>query len=259
MSIRVDSQPLLVDSVVVGNTGLGVLAESVPGTGTDGPGYLYNCLSFPEDSGKEVRGEIITFPAGVLTANEDSGFRYDPPSDGERVALVQVYADGVAIGAPISVFLNVGSASKTTIVKALTALSSVRKGVATTRDTQSNINSLVVNGRHLLQSVHLYFGVSLQSKTNVRERLDRRLTLSSSIRVPVKQASSFSSHIYRSIQTNIALSLDVTGRAVVRAKISSQIDGDSIFQISPGRYFQVLESPSVFEVLPVANFFDVID
>ena len=112
MSIRVDSSSLITGAVVVGDPGLGVLAELVPSTGEHGAGYLYASLEFPADTGKEVRGLITTWPTlGTLTAFEDSSFEYDGPTDS---FAFQMYVDGVAVGTPQTVTVTVGAATSVT-------------------------------------------------------------------------------------------------------------------------------------------------
>lgn len=109
MSIRVDSSPLIANSLIVGDSGHGVLAEEVPSSGDSGAGYIYNDLSLPADNGKEVRGEITTWPSsGTLTAYEDSSFTFSAP-DGSYYFEYQLYVDGVATGSPARVDLVVGS------------------------------------------------------------------------------------------------------------------------------------------------------
>lgn len=107
MSIRVDTSPLIAAAVVVGVPSLGVLAEHTPDTGEHGPGYAWTSLEFPGDAGKEVRGEIVTWPAGgALIAYEDTSFEYD----GESGTFAwQLYVDGGAIGGPQTVILTVGT------------------------------------------------------------------------------------------------------------------------------------------------------
>ena len=98
MSIRVDTSTLIAGALVVGNPGLGVLAEQVPSSGTHGAGFLYPSLQFPLDTGKEVRGFITTWPTlGTLTVYEDSSFEYVGDSD---TFAFQMYVDGVAVGTP---------------------------------------------------------------------------------------------------------------------------------------------------------------
>ena len=107
MSIRVDSSSLIAGAVVVGDPGLGVLAEAVPSTGEHGAGYLYDSLEFPADNGKEVRGFITRWPTlGTLVAYEDSGFEYDGASDSFEF---QMYVDGLPVGAPQTVTLVIGA------------------------------------------------------------------------------------------------------------------------------------------------------
>ena len=106
MSIRVDTSPLISGAVVVGDPGLGVLAEHVPSTGEHGAGFLYASLAFPDDNGKEVRGFIARWPTlGTLVAYEDSSFEYTGPSDSFEF---QMYVDGLPVGTPQTVTLVVG-------------------------------------------------------------------------------------------------------------------------------------------------------
>ncbi len=56
---------------------VGVLGSTVPSTGDDGPGYLYNDLVLPEDNSNYVRGFVTTFPtSGTFLPNDDSSFTY---------------------------------------------------------------------------------------------------------------------------------------------------------------------------------------
>ena len=106
MSIRVDTSPLIAGALVVGNPGLGVLAEQVPSSGTHGAGFLYPSLQFPLDTGKEVRGFITRWPAlGTLVAYEDSSFEYTGPDDSFEF---QMYVDGLPVGTPQTVTLVIG-------------------------------------------------------------------------------------------------------------------------------------------------------
>ena len=109
MSTRVDSSSLIAGAVVVGDPGLGVLAELVPSTGEHGAGYLYDSLEFPADTGKEVRGLITTWPTlGTLTAFEDSSFEYDGVSD---AFAFQMYVNGQPVGTPQTVTVTVGASA----------------------------------------------------------------------------------------------------------------------------------------------------
>lgn len=95
MSIRVDDTQLIAGAIVVGDPGLGVLAQDVPSTGDAGAGYAYAYLSLPADNGREVRGLIVTPPsAGTLTAYEDTSFVFEAP-DGEYTFDWRLFVDGV--------------------------------------------------------------------------------------------------------------------------------------------------------------------
>lgn len=109
MSLRVDTSSLIPGSLVCGDSGHGVLAEMIPSGGDSGPGYAYDALLFPADNGKEVRGRIVSWPlAGTLTAYEDTSFTFYGP-DGDYSFAYQLYLDGVAVGTPAVVTLNVGA------------------------------------------------------------------------------------------------------------------------------------------------------
>lgn len=106
MSIRIDSSPLIAGAVVVGQHGLGVLAENIPSTGESGAGYAHASLEFPGDSSKEIRGLITTWPTlGTLTVFEDTSFEYAGSSD---TFAFQLYVDGGAVGTPQTVTLTIG-------------------------------------------------------------------------------------------------------------------------------------------------------
>lgn len=98
-SIRVDTSSLISGAVVVSNSaGFGVLAQDVPVSGANGPGIAYSSLSFPADTGKEVRIALTAWPAtGTLIIYEDTSFEYDGPSFS---TTYQLYLDGVAVGSP---------------------------------------------------------------------------------------------------------------------------------------------------------------
>lgn len=88
-----------------GAGGLGVPGASVPSTGANGPGYLYNDLSLPADNAVEVRGLIETFPVGLtsFTVFEDSSFTALGP-DNTYSFTYRLYDDGVDRGTAISSF-----------------------------------------------------------------------------------------------------------------------------------------------------------
>lgn len=98
-SIRVDTSSLIPGAVVVSNSaGFGVLAQDVPASGANGPGIAYSSLSFPADTGKEVRIALTSWPtSGTLIIYEDTSFEYDGPSFS---TTYQLYLDGVAVGSP---------------------------------------------------------------------------------------------------------------------------------------------------------------
>lgn len=108
MSLRIDSSEYF-SGLVIGETGLGVLAENVPSTGDSGASFLYNDISLPADSGKEIRGEIMTQPSsGFLVAYEDGSFEFSGAPDGTYTFTYRLFIDGVSSG-DYTVTLAVGT------------------------------------------------------------------------------------------------------------------------------------------------------
>lgn len=113
MSIRVDTVSWIPGAIVVGNRGLGVLADDLPSEGDSGDSYLFNDVTLPEDSGKEICGRIITRPsAGTLYAYEDGSFEFSDAPDGICSFQYQLYVDGAASGTG-TVSLQVGASTVT--------------------------------------------------------------------------------------------------------------------------------------------------
>lgn len=75
MTIYVGTTDLQQNKItVVTYDGLGVLAEEVPASGTHGAAYAYPSLSFPDDTGKEIRGEIVSDPVVIAGVGQISSF-----------------------------------------------------------------------------------------------------------------------------------------------------------------------------------------
>lgn len=108
--IRVDTSSLVPGAVVVSKSaGFGVLAQDVPASGANGPGIAYSSLSFPADTGKEVRIALTSWPSsGTLILYEDTSFEYDGPSFSTNY---QLYLDGVAVGTPQVFSVNISATS----------------------------------------------------------------------------------------------------------------------------------------------------
>lgn len=86
INFSMDGAPLLVEAGSYDYTGydigmeLYVLAENVPSTGQDGPGFMYPELVFPDDNGKKVAYTITKLPSGgTFSPNLDSSFTFDGP------------------------------------------------------------------------------------------------------------------------------------------------------------------------------------
>jgi hypothetical protein len=107
---RVDSGNWITGKTVVGQRGLGILAQNIPSTGTNGAPPIYNDLSFPADNDKEVRWEIVTPPAsGTFFAYEDGSFTYLGPTN---TLTYKLWVAGQDMG-NATVSLSVGTVDST--------------------------------------------------------------------------------------------------------------------------------------------------
>lgn len=110
MSLRIDTTEWIAGALVIGETGLGVLAQNIPATGDYGAGFAFGDLVFPADTGKEVCGRVTSFPAaGKLFAYEDTSFYFIDAPDGAYSFAYTLYEDGVSQGSA-TVSLIVGGA-----------------------------------------------------------------------------------------------------------------------------------------------------
>ncbi len=88
--------PLLAGYHHSGDRGLGLLAETFPGTGTNGPSIPFPSLTFPADNGKEIMIRIDLVPPLLTTFDVDELGRVTaegPP--GIHQGLFTGWADGV--------------------------------------------------------------------------------------------------------------------------------------------------------------------
>ena len=121
MSLRIDTAEWIPGALLIGEAGLGVLAEHIPSDGDDGGSYLYNDISLPADAGKEICGRITTWPsAGTLFAYENGAFEFSGAPDGDYAFTYQLYVDGVASGAG-TVSLKVGAPAASAAIAATAA------------------------------------------------------------------------------------------------------------------------------------------
>ena len=102
-SVRVDTVPWIPGFCIVGNTGLGVIASTVPTGGANGPPFGYGDLQAP-DLSQEVRWLIRTWPsAGTLTPAEDGSFVFDGAPPGTYSFYVDAYLAGKFVGTKLVV------------------------------------------------------------------------------------------------------------------------------------------------------------
>lgn len=82
---------LIASKTLLGVNSLGVLGETVPLTGDDGPALMANDTFAPTD---EVRAYLTSVPPGVFVADEDSSFVYTGPGG---TGTYEFYRNGVLI------------------------------------------------------------------------------------------------------------------------------------------------------------------
>ena len=113
MSLRIDTAELIAGSLVIGNTGLGVLGSAVPSLGLSGAGYLFNDLNLPAENNDEFYGVLLTTPvAGSFYAWEDSSFSLASAPDGTYTFTYRGFKNGVTYGTGTgTVTVGAGSAS----------------------------------------------------------------------------------------------------------------------------------------------------
>lgn len=108
-SLRIDTSEWIASSLILGETGLGVLGSDIPSTGEDGASILYNDITLPADADKEIRALKLTDPSdGDLFIYEDGSFSFINAVDGVYTFTYQLYVDGVSTGSPATVTLTVG-------------------------------------------------------------------------------------------------------------------------------------------------------
>ena len=114
MSWVSDSAPLIagawLSSAYVGHGITGAAMRATTGTGTHGPGYLYNDWDSAADDAKEFRGLLLTAPAaGTFTAWEDGSFTLSGAPDGVYTFDYRLFVDGADLGVA-TVTITIGAA-----------------------------------------------------------------------------------------------------------------------------------------------------
>ena len=98
-SLRIDTTEIIPNSLVIGETGHGMLGAAVPSAGTSGPAFAYDSVILqPGYVGKEYRATLDSIPFGLtMVAFEDSSFTATAPN-GAYIVPWTLYEDGVAVG-----------------------------------------------------------------------------------------------------------------------------------------------------------------
>lgn len=112
---RIGNGNWVAGKTVIGQRGLGILAENIPNTGTNGTSPLYDSLQFPADIGAEVRWVLISPPTlgGTLVMGESGEMQYVGPPDS---FTWQGQRNGVSVGNASVSFVGSGGASSVSSV-----------------------------------------------------------------------------------------------------------------------------------------------
>lgn len=166
MSVRIDTSEWIANSLIIGNTGLGVLGSAIPSSGDSGPGFVYNDLSFPDDANKEICGRITSWPsAGTLVVYEDTSFEFSGAPEGRYTFVYQLYVDGVATGFPVEVTIIIGATTHTA-TGSLTALYAELSGVSVRR-AKHTVSGVLVSSGASIQGVSARSGVTYHTASGV--------------------------------------------------------------------------------------------
>lgn len=128
MTLRIDTSEFFSSSLVIGNTGLGVLGTSVSNTG-----FAYPRLSFPADNSEEIRVSITStsVPAGALFVNENGSYSIAGGTPaGNYTVDYSIYKTGVLFGS-FSDPIPFGSEALTNVTTETPATSIFATGTAT--------------------------------------------------------------------------------------------------------------------------------
>lgn len=108
--------PLVAGKIAVRECyGNGVRGDALPAGSVDGlhPSYLYLCADLPADNAVEFRGVMLgyTIPEPFFEWYDDGSFRVlSGCPQGAYTFTFQLYADGVAVGSPVTNGVVIGSA-----------------------------------------------------------------------------------------------------------------------------------------------------
>jgi hypothetical protein len=113
LAVPFDVTPLISGGELLSIYGLGIAAQDLPSSGTDGASIAYNDgFTFPADTNKQVRIEIIEAPAfGELFVYEDTSFTYTAVVFGSDQAGYRLYVDGADLGTGVVQLITGDSAA----------------------------------------------------------------------------------------------------------------------------------------------------
>jgi hypothetical protein len=143
---RVDNAPLVTNTLVMGNTGMGVLGSQIPNSGTDGPAIPWDKLNLPYDNTVEIRTEVTSVSPGLIVdMNELGAVEFTVTGDGVYTFTTntwkagQLYLAGevhtINIGNPINLVAapstTTSSSSTSTVGQSHNILGSGSSGTGT--------------------------------------------------------------------------------------------------------------------------------
>lgn len=215
-TLRIDTTDLIASSLVIGDTGLGVLGSLIranTATGTNGPGALYNDWDDSSDDNKEFRAQLLTAPsAGTLFMNEDGSFSFTGAPDGSYSFTYRLWVDGVDSGTA-TVNMTIGS-STTPVTTDLASSFNVRSIVQQNLAANFNVRALVTSDSASQFAVLALTQADLPSAFSVHANVQADSPSAFSIRTNVQADSASSFNTLTSLTANSASNFSVLNSAV---------------------------------------------
>lgn len=139
--------PLISSKAVFGNSGLGVtgaVIRATTGSGTNGPGILYNDWDSSADDSKEFRALILSgAPAGSFFYEDGSFTIPAGTADGTYTVNYRLFVDGVAQTPDTTATITIGGSGTTVVGVSLTTSFGVLAAVGASLSTSFGVTQAV--------------------------------------------------------------------------------------------------------------------
>lgn len=259
MSWVSDSTPLVagawLSSAYVGHGITGADMRATTGTGTHGPGYLYNDWDSSADDAKEFRGLLLSVPAaGTFAAWEDGSFTLSGAPDGVYTFDYRLFVDGADLGVA-TVTITIGAAGAS--VSHSATLAAVSSSMAAQVQLQVSASQLLdaVTGT---MAVQIELGVSMAAQLGA---VQSTMLLGSAGAVDLAMSAQLAP-ITSSMALNVAMALELSSSATLGPVLSGMAlnvgalpTAEWVSEVLP-RLPRQLEIPPIFGAPAVLRFSD---